>query len=125
MPNHDAGMNRHLLCVWLRWATETRLLEHLPLEYDPGDVQAPQPTDEYARVLLSELRNPDSSTRPLSQILADGRRFRDWVINPTTARRRVSLPPSLTDSRAGDISPETPRRSSPRSNPMWDHWLDG
>jgi len=136
MPKNEPVANRHHFRVWLKLAIETGLLEKLPPQYEPDDSQPPQPTDRYARQLLAELRDPDSGRRPLSQILADARRFRAWVDFRQKVIRRLILaegasvvvPEGQPSTRAApEKSPRQrdPGGASPKSNPMWDDWLDG
>jgi hypothetical protein len=60
-------------------AIESELLETVRPQYVPDDSGDLQPTYDYARQLLAVLKAADSSQRPLKEILADARRFRDWV----------------------------------------------
>lgn len=136
MPNNEPVGNRHQLRVWLKLALETGLLEKLPPQYEPDDSQRPQSTEQYARQLLAELKDPDASKRPLRQIIADARRFRDWV----DFRRKVNVRNILADGAVATVPERLPsfeqvaedyrrRRdldgANSRSNPMWDDWLDG
>jgi hypothetical protein len=131
--------NRHHYRVWIKWAIESGLIEKLPPLCDANGVRGPQSTEAYARQLLAELRDPDSSHRRLNQILADARQFKVWV----EARRKdnvriilsegrpeepISIPPRRRSPVASDREPRT--RPAPqelidaRSDPMWDDWLD-
>jgi len=140
MPKQEPGANRHHLRVWIKWALESGVLDKLPPLCDAEGCETPQPTDQYARGLLAELRNPDSSTRPLKQIIADARQFRLWVEARQKHCRRIIL----AEIHPGDLGEWLPQRQSsnptdreegpetttlkppsPRRNPMWDDWLDG
>ena len=136
MPQNEPVANRHQLRVWLKLAVETGPLEKLPPHYEPDDSQHPQPTDRYARQLLAELRDPESSRRPLTQILADTRRFRARVdFRQKVSRQMIlaegasmAMPEGEPSTRA---APEkrprqrVPGGADPESDPMWDDWLDG
>jgi hypothetical protein len=136
MPKNEPVASRHHLRVWLKLALETGLIEKLPPHYAPDDSQPPQPTDRFARQLVAELRDPDSSRRPLSQILADARRFRAWVDIRQKVNRRAILA-EVASASLPERQPPTPavptksprqrepRGASPKSNPLWDDWLDG
>jgi hypothetical protein len=140
MPKQESTANRHPLRVWIKWGLETGLFEKLPPEYDPEGQANYQRTESYARHLLAELRNPDSSRRTLQQIIADARQFRAWVEARQKDYRRLVLremgsqgareampaetrPAASTDR---DFKPghTQPRSANPRSDPMWDDWLD-
>jgi hypothetical protein len=136
MPHSEPGPKRHQLRVWLKWAVESGLLDKLPPQFHPDDSHNPQPTDHYARQLLAELRDPDSSTRPLSQIVADARRFRAWVEFRQKVTRRIILA-GIQPEGVGQAAPERrptnrdhrerrehPGGAVPESDPMWDDWLD-
>jgi hypothetical protein len=136
MPKHEPIGNRHHYRVWLKWALETGLFEKLPAQYEPDDSRDSQPTDLYARQLLAELRDPESSRRPLSQILTDAERFRSWVDFRQKVNRRTILSegasavaPDRRSSTRAAAEKSTRQRQSGRaeqgSNPMWDDWLDG
>ncbi len=129
MPKHEVGANRHQMRVWLKWAIESGLLDKLPPQYDPDDSQTTQPTDRHARQLLAELRDPDSSTRRLSQVLADARRFRAWVEFRQKISRRIILAETQIQSEGAGATvlegqPSTRTEAQARSDPMWDDWLD-
>ncbi|HZW31234.1 MAG TPA: hypothetical protein VFF52_11035 [Isosphaeraceae bacterium] len=142
MPKPESGANRSQLRVWLKWAIESGLLDKLPTHYDPDPEgwHDPEPTDGYARRLLAELRDPDSSRRPPSQVLAEVRRFRAWVEERQKIGVRIILagmPPRDASSREphgrpsartrpeGRPRPGQPGSTHPKSHPMWDDWLDG
>jgi hypothetical protein len=142
MPKPKPNPNRHHFRVWLKLAIESGMLERLPRSYKPDESQPSRETERYARQLLSELRDPDSSKRPLKEIIAEARQFRAWV----EARRKDNLRQILVESRPEDRiiqmppgrprmapNPERPPRrterteqpeSNPRLDPMWDHWID-
>jgi len=140
MSKHEPGANRHHLRVWLKWAIESGLLDKVPPQYHPDDSHDAQPTDRYARQLLPELKDPDSSKRLLNQILADVRRFRDWVEFRQKLSRRIILTGGQTDGAEAAVLERRastrihreksarriePADTNPKSNPMWDDWIDG
>lgn len=136
MAKNEPVANRHHYRVWLKSALETGVLEKLPSQYAPDDSQPPQPTEFYARQLLAELRDPESSRRPLAQILANAERFRVWVDFRQKVTRRLILsegassvvPEAQPPTRVSQQNVQRQRRpasASPESNPMWDDWLDG
>ena len=143
MPASQPGANRHQLRVWLKSAIESGVLERVPPQCDPDGSGDPQPTVDYARGLLAELKNPDSSERPLPEILAAARRFRDWVEYRQKMSRRIILGHWDSEGAAGWVPerlappprPERERRPvrtgledagpRPHADPMWDDWLDG
>jgi len=102
--------------------------------------ETPQPTNQYARQLLAELRDPESSRRPLKQIIADAQKFRLWVESRQKHCRQLILA-ELHPGDLGDWIPERRARNTtevqvqpelvplksrnPRRSPMWDDWLDG
>jgi hypothetical protein len=128
MPKNEAGANRHQLRLWLKWVIESGRLEKLPPQYDADDSGDPQPTDRYAKQLLAELRDPDSSRRPLVQIVADARRFRAWFDFREKATRRIILSGGQTYGALEAVRTRPPPLRpgfKPRLNPMWDDWIDG
>jgi hypothetical protein len=142
MATSQPGANRHHLRVWLKGAIESGLLDRVPPQYDPDGSGDPQPAEDYARRLLADLKDPESSGRLLREILAEARRFRDWVEYRQKVSRRIILgrwdsegaaawvPERLTSTRP---DPEKrplrieweDARTRPRADPMWDDWLDG
>jgi hypothetical protein len=139
MPRNESPPNRHHYRVWIKWAIESGLLDKVPPVCDAEGCGTLQPTLEYARGLLAELRDPDSSRRPLKQIIADARQFRGWV----EARQKHSMKVILTEIESGELGARvvrrrasgttdtdtrprspSPRQLNPRQNPMWDDWLD-
>ena len=130
--------NRHHWRVWLKGTIETGVLDRVPPRYDPDGSGDPQPTDDYARGLLAELKDPESSGRPLRDVIADARRFRAWVEHRQKVSRRMILGQWETEG-AADWIPEArrlpprekaprhpgPRPSRPEADPLWDVWLDG
>ena len=56
MSKPEPRANRHQLCVWLKWAIESGLLGKVPPRYDPDGSGEPEPTEDYARRLLAELK---------------------------------------------------------------------
>jgi hypothetical protein len=139
MPKPQPRVNRHHYRVWIKWAIESGLLEKLPPLYDLDGIPDPETTEEHARRLLAELRDPDASRRRLPEILADARRFKAWV----EARRKDGLQAILRERRPDEPIFIPPRREpqgttgreprpfsarrvdpDPRSDPMWDEWLD-
>jgi len=136
MAKNEPIANRHHYRVWLKLALETGVLDKLPPQYEPDDSDHPQPTELYARQLLAELKDPESSKRPLAQILADAERFRAWVDFRQKVTRRLILSEGASAVLPeGQRSTPAAREKSPRrrqpgcansdSNPMWDDWLDG
>jgi hypothetical protein len=135
--------NRHQLRVWFKGAIESGVLDRVPPQYDPGGSGDPQPIDDYARGLLTELKDPDSSRRPRQEIIAEARRFRDWVEYRQKMSRRIILGHWDSEGAAGWVSerlaptprPERERRPARtgredaglrrHADPMWDDWLDG
>lgn len=144
MPRNESGGNRHQLRAWLKLALETGLLDRVPPRCDLDGTGEPRLIADYARELLAELKDPESSDRTLPEILAAARRFRDWVEFRQKVSRRIILGQWQTEGAAARI-PErrTPARASrtkrpdradpggaragawPTSDPMWDDWLDG
>jgi hypothetical protein len=140
MSRGNAPPNRHQVRVWIRWAIESALLEKVPALCDAEGCEAPEPTVQYARRLLAELRDPDSSRRTLNQIMADAHAFQRWV-EARQKRSRQLILAELHPGKLGDWAPQrrftgtagtearpepTPRKfASPRRSPMWDEWLDG
>lgn len=142
MPQNESGGGRHPLRVWLKLALESGLLDRIPSRCDPEGIGTPRPTEEYARALLVELKDPESSDRTLSEIVAAARRFRAWVEFRQKVSRRMILgqwqsegaaewtperrPPARAHrmKRPDATDPDQPP-ARPRSDPMWDDWLDG
>jgi hypothetical protein len=142
MPTSQPGANRHQLRVWLKSAIESGVLDRVPPRYDPDSSGDPQPTEDYARGLLAELKDPESSRRLLREILAEAQRFREWVEYRQKMSRRIILgqwdsegaagwvPERLTTARPDrERRPARPGREDvgarPTADPMWDDWLDG
>ncbi len=144
MPAAQPGANRHQLRVWLKSAIESGLLDRVPPRYDPDGSGDPQPTEDYARRLLAELKDPESSRRLLTEILAEARRFREWVEHRQKMSRRIILggwdsegaaawvPERLAPTPTRPAREERPARidredagGRPDADPMWDVWLDG
>ncbi len=131
------------LRVWLKWAVQSGLLDKLPPSYDLDDQADPAAAEQVARQLLAELRDPDSSRRPISRITADVDRFRRWV----ESRQRISRQIILNELETARADPAwlenwastsahireqehgrgrtSPPRLMPKSDPMWDEDLDG
>ena len=129
------------LRVWLKWAVQSGLLDKLPPSYDLDEQADPAATEQVARQLLAEMRDPDSSRRPISRITADVDRFRRWV----ESRQRISRQIILNELETARADPErldtlssavslandqarvrtSRRRSVLSSDPMWDEDLDG
>jgi hypothetical protein len=146
MPKQEHNTNRHSLRVWIKWALEARLFEKLPPHYDRGGANSGQSTIVYARALLAELRNPNSSKRTIKEMIADAGEFRAWVgARQKDCRRLVlreagsqrsteTMPAGAThlavtssstfSNQQFKLTPARPSRANPRSNPMWDDWLD-
>jgi hypothetical protein len=125
MPKHDGELNRHLLCVWVRWAIESKLVDKLPAQYGAGGPRNSESTVGYASHLLAELRDPASSERPLSQILADAQRFREWADSQQTISPRIGLDEIDLEPQPRERAPGAQRGSKTKSDPMWDDLLDG
>jgi hypothetical protein len=138
MPKSSPPPKPNPLRVWLKQAIQSGALERIPSHYPVG--RGSRDTLDYAGELLAELRDPDTSPRPLNEIVADAIRFRQWV----ESRQQISRRIILAESRPGDgFDPRPPqpsrddhhrpaaRESSaprpvpPRSDPMWDEFLDG
>jgi hypothetical protein len=134
---------RGQLRVWLKWAVESGLLDKLPPNYDLDEQADLAATEQVARQLLAELRDPDSSRRPISRITADVDRFRRWVESRQRISRQIILN-ELETARAdpawlenwatasAHIREQENRRGRmsrpnivPRSDPLWDEDLDG
>ena len=79
MPKTEPGPNRHHFRIWIKMAIQSGLIDRLPPVYEPDGFQTPLRTDECARQLLAELRDPDSSRRTLKEIIASTRQFKSWV----------------------------------------------
>ncbi len=142
MSRGESRGNRHELRVWLKLALESGVLERVPPRCDPEGTGSPGPTDDYARRLIAELKDPESSDRTLPEIILAARRFRDWIEYRQKASRRIILGGWQTEGAAA-WSPErrTPARPAltkrparsesgevgpgPTADPMWDDWLDG
>ena len=138
-PRPTRGQRR----VWLKWAVQSGLLDKLPPSYDLDEQADPAATEQVARQLLAELRDPDSSRRPISRITADVDRFRRWVESRQRISRQIILneletaradPAWLENwaSASAHIREQEHRRArtpspriAPRSDPMWDEDLDG
>ena len=133
---------RGQLRVWLKWAVQSGLLDKLPPSYDLDEQADPAATEQVARQLLAELRDPDSSRRPISRITADVDRFRRWVESRQRISRQIILneletaradpawlenwaPPSAYADEQENRGRTSRRRIVPRSDPMWDEDLDG
>ena len=142
MPKPEAGPNRHHFRIWIKMALQSGLIDKLPSIYEPDGFQNALRTDQYARHLLAELRDPDASHRTLKEIIADARRFKSWV----ETRRKDARSRMLMDSRPEDRRIEMPPRqprvtiaaerralraqrpdqtdADPKFHPMWDDWID-
>jgi hypothetical protein len=142
MPKPEAGPNRHHFRIWIKMALQSGLIDKLPPVYERGGVQNPQRTDQYARHLLAELRDPDASHRTLKEIITDARQFKSWVETRRKDGRSRMLMDSRPEDRVIEMPPGRPRaaspneegpRRTPRTNqpdpnpklhPMWDDWID-
>jgi hypothetical protein len=144
MSKPEPSPNRHHYRVWIKALIKSGFIEKLPPSYDFDPSESPRGTEEYARQLMTELRDPTASRRPLQEIIADARQFKTWV----EARRRDSLRRALVESRPEDriieMPPGRPRAAierdqrpqrprtertsqpdvSPELHPMWDDWID-
>ena len=71
MPKSEPGPNRHHYRIWIKMAIQSGLIDRLPPLYEPGvSPCAPLRTEEYARQLMTELRDPDGSNRTRKEIIA-------------------------------------------------------
>jgi hypothetical protein len=138
MPRAEQNTNRHHLRVWIKLALETGVLDKVPRQLMLDDLTEPCDAPEYARQLLADLKDPQSSRRTLAQILADARRFRQWI----EARRKDSVRLILTGRQPGDSSrrenllksrsivherpraAREPSKPEPALDPLWDKWVD-
>jgi hypothetical protein len=134
---------RGQLRVWLKWAVQSGLLDKLPPPYNLDDQADPPATEQVARQLLAELRDPDLNRRPISRITADVDRFRRWVESRQRMSRQVILSelemarsdPAWLENwasasayireRENQRGRTSRSRTVPRSDPMWDADLDG
>ena len=123
-------------------AIQSGLIEKLPPFYESEGFQGPLRTDEYAQRLLTELRDPEASRRPLRDIIAEARQFKTWVESRRKDDRKRSLVESRPEERIIEMPPgrtrmEHPnqtRRSrternhqpdhNPKLHPLWDEWID-
>ncbi len=140
MSEQESAGNRHRLRVWIKLAITSGLLDKLPPEYHPEGHEKAVSTESYARHLLAELRDPDSSKRTIKQIIADARQFQVWVEARQKDYRRLVLRelgyqrkheaitaetrPSASTDREIKPTRTHVRSRDPASNPMWDDWLD-
>jgi hypothetical protein len=117
--------------LWLRTTIGSVLVDRLPMDYESAGMLAL----EYARVLLDELRNPTSDSRPAREVIAEAQAFRRWAVVCQEEARRIIVAENL--GNVGETEPlvrfvperrrervELPPRGSPRSDPMWDDLLD-
>jgi hypothetical protein len=143
MLKNEPKPTRGQLRVWLKWAVQSGLLDKLPPCYNLDEQADPPATEQVARQLLAELRDPDATGRPISRVTADIDRFRRWV----ESRQRISRQIILNELEMARADPawlenwasvsahirehqnRRGRRSRPRimprSDPMWDADLDG
>jgi hypothetical protein len=142
MPKPEPGPNRHQFRIWIKMAIQSGLIDKLPTLYEHQGSQNRPRTGEYARQLLTELRNPDASRRTLKEIIADARQFKSWVearrkdgrlrmmVKSRPEERIIEMPPRRP--RPATAEERRPRRSvrtnepdaSPKLHPMWDDWVD-
>jgi hypothetical protein len=142
MPKPEAGPNRHHFRIWIKMALQSGLIDKLPPIYEPDGFQNALRTDQYARHLLAQLRDPDASHRTFKEIIADARRFNSWVetrrkdarsrmlMDSRPEYRRIEMPPGRP--RAAPPNEDRPRRTprmhqpdlNPKLHPMWDDWID-
>jgi hypothetical protein len=133
---------RHHFRIWLKMAIQSGLIDRLPPLYEADGFQTPLRTDEYARQLVAELRDPDASRRALTEIIASARQFKSWVEARRKESRHRALIECRPEERIIDLPPGRPRTfspdkrrprqeqrtnqpdSSPRLHPMWDDWID-
>jgi hypothetical protein len=142
MPKPEAGPNRHHFRIWIKMALQSGLIDKLPPNYEPDGFQNALRTDQYARHLLAELRDPDASHRTLKEIIADARRFKSWVETRRKDARSRMLMDSRPEDRVIEMPPGRPRTAidqerrprrtqrmdrpdtNPKLHPMWDDCID-
>jgi hypothetical protein len=138
MPKQEREPNRHHLRVWIKLALENGVLEKLPPKMRMEGNAEPQDVAQYARQLLEELTDLDSSQRALKEILADARRFRAWVEarqkdcvrhiltgpQPDDSSRRARMLTRAPIDRATSCTSTEPSKPEPALHPLWDKWID-
>jgi hypothetical protein len=142
MPKPESGPNRHHFRIWIKMALQSGLIDKLPPLYEPDKFQNPLRTEEYARQLLAELRDPDASGRNLKEIIASARQFKSWVEARRKDGRHRALIEGRPEERIIEMPPGRPRTlppdesrmrraqrpnqpdPSPKLHPMWDDWID-
>jgi hypothetical protein len=141
MPKEERELNRHHLRVWIKLALENGALEKLPPRMRIEGNAELQDVSQYARQLLEELSDRESSHRALKEILADARRFRAWVEarqkdcvrhiltgpQPDDSTRRARLVKRAPVADETSPSPQTTRqpvKPEPKLHPLWDKWID-
>ena len=78
---------------------------------------------------------PESTPRPIDEVIADAVRFRGWVESRQKNARRIIVaetrpgegfePEPMPQLRRERIDPEPPPGPRPQVDPMWDDLLDG
>jgi len=142
MPKSKPGPNRHHFRIWIKMAIQSGLIDRLPPVYEREGFQNPLRTDEYARQLLAELRDPDASRRTLKEIIVSARQFKNWVEARRKDNRHRALQESRTEERVIEMPPGRPRATpeherrprrtqqpdqsdtNPKLHPLWDDWID-
>jgi hypothetical protein len=142
MPKSEPGSNRHHFRIWIKMALQSGLIDRLPPMFEPDGFQTALKTDEHARQLLAELRDPDSSRRTLKEIIASARQFKSWVEARRKDSRHRALVEGRLEERVIEMPPGRPRAlprddrrprreqrtnqpdASPKLHPMWDDWID-
>jgi hypothetical protein len=122
---------------WLKLALRSGALERIPRHF-PDGAHGPVDTIDYARELLESLNEAAANPGSMPEVALAAAQFRDWV----ESRQQISRRIILAESRPGEgieRAPERPPTSpggrmprsvrpsspSPRSDPMWDDFLDG
>jgi hypothetical protein len=142
MPKPETSPNRHYFRIWIKMALQSGLIDRLPPVHEPAGAHGSLRTDEYARQLLAELRDPDASRRTLKEIIASARQFKGWVEARRKDSRHRALMEDRPEERVIEMPPgrsrvlppdeRRPRRDhrtnqpdpSPKLHPMWDDWVD-
>lgn len=139
MPKPEPVPNRHHFRIWIKMAIQSGLIDRLPPTYNGDGFQHPLRTDEYARRLLAELRDPEASHRTLKEMIASARQFKNWVEARRKDSRHRALMEGRPEERIIDIPPGRPRAApeherrprrtqqpdtNPKLHPLWDDWID-
>jgi hypothetical protein len=132
---------RGQLRVWLKWVTQSGLLEKLPARYDPDGQGGSRAPGDVARSLLIALQDPESSGQTRAELTAETLRFQSWVENRLKWNRRAILAECAGEHperesldrwaraeirRMERTAPPQPSPTvNPKCDPMWDGELDG